>query len=179
MRRELDQTHCYKSRGWWLQSQYKGKTCRSKGAHLKFAIHKESVEFFLCICRALICPNLIVFVNCTFRILESPVQPVLGLPKSGKYFFFNFNFLKFFFSLFIFSFYLFQFLFIYLSFISIHFYFFSIPLPRIIGNWSLGLLVPFHPYKSIRINKTHSIWCVWNNQNIFFFIKFSKIIIWD
>jgi hypothetical protein len=66
---------------------YKGKTFRRKGRHLKFAIHKEWVEFFLCIFRALSCPNFIVFVNCTLGTSESPVQPVLGLPKSGRYFF--------------------------------------------------------------------------------------------
>ncbi len=95
----------YKSRGWWLQSQYKAKTCRSKGMHLKFAIHKESVKFFLCIFRALTCPNLTVFVNCTFRISESPV-----LLKSGRYIFFKLKFLKFFFSLFVFHFYFLSFL---------------------------------------------------------------------
>jgi len=49
--------------------------------------------------------------------LESPVQPVLGLPKSGTYFLKN---LKFFFSLFIFFFYLLE-----ISSLYFHFYFLS------------------------------------------------------
>jgi len=47
------------------------------------------------------------------------VQPVLGLPKSGRYLSKNFNILKFFFSFFIFFFYLFV-----LHFISISYLFF-------------------------------------------------------
>jgi hypothetical protein len=62
-----------------------------------FALVKEPVEFFLCIFRALTCPNFIVFVNCTFQISEGPVKPVLGLPKSGRYSFKIFRFGLFFF----------------------------------------------------------------------------------
>jgi hypothetical protein len=116
--------HCYKSRGWWLQSQYKGKTCRSKGTHRKFSIHKESVELFLCIFRALTCPLRSGFrkvqfsLYWAFRNLEATFL---------KFSFFS----KFFFSLFIFFLYLLQISFLYylaFHFISISYLFSIIPL---------------------------------------------------
>jgi hypothetical protein len=51
---------------------------------ISFSARKELVEFFFVFLGGLTCPNFIVFV----RISEGPVQPVLGLTKSGLYFFF-------------------------------------------------------------------------------------------
>ncbi len=117
--------HCDMSRGWWLQSQYKGKTCRSKGRQLKFAIHKELVEFFLCIFTALTCPNFIVFCQLYLPDFGKSSTACIGPSTIWKVLFFNFQIFKVFFSLFIFFFYLLQNSFLYLSFISFHFYFLS------------------------------------------------------
>lgn len=55
---------------------------------------KELAEFFLCNFRAFTCIYFIVFVNCTFGISKGSLHIVLGLIKSGRYFFLIFIFLK-------------------------------------------------------------------------------------
>ncbi len=121
-KKPCNQARCRRTTYWSVQ-QYKANEMLWVGAKTKSPIkcqyeHKEPVKFFLCIFRALTCPNFIVFLNCTFRILEGTVQPVLGLPKSGRYFFFIFIFLIYLFLIFFLLFTYFR----YVSFLFIPFF---------------------------------------------------------